>query len=191
MNERIKNMKEILMCAVEEQLCHLENTDAEELGEVIDMIKDLEEAEYYHSVVKAMEESKEQNHGEMMYYTPMYYEDKGWKSKGMMDENHPMVKRQPNRGGMWDKNEYPEHELNHIMDDPKEGKSYRSRRMYMEAKETHSDKTYQMKELEKYAQELTTDIVEMIEDASLEEKQYLSKKITALAAKINQLNTNA
>jgi hypothetical protein len=37
----------------------LENTDAEELGEVIDMIKDLEEAEYYHSVVKAMEESKE------------------------------------------------------------------------------------------------------------------------------------
>lgn len=48
-----------------------------------------------------------------------------------------------------------------------------------------------MKELEKYAQELTTDIVEMVEDASPEEKQYLSKKITALAAKINQLNTNA
>jgi hypothetical protein len=63
------------------------------------------------------------------------------------------------------------------MDDPREGKSYRSRRMYMEAKEIHSDKAAQMKELERYAQELTSDIVEMIEDASPEEKQYLSKKI--------------
>jgi hypothetical protein len=61
----------------------------------------------------------------------------------------------------------------------------------MEAKEIHSDKAAQMKELEKYAQELTTDIVEMIEDASPEEKQYLSKKITALATKINQLSANA
>ena len=48
-----------------------------------------------------------------------------------------------------------------------------------------------MKELERYAQELTSDIVEMIDDATPEEKQYLSKKITALAAKITQLNTNA
>jgi hypothetical protein len=77
------------------------------------------------------------------------------------------------------------------MDDPREGKSYRSRRMYMEAKEIHSDKAAQMKELERYAQELTSDIVEMVEDASPEEKQYLSKKITALATKINQLSTNA
>lgn len=192
MNERIKNMKEILMCAVEEQLCHLENTDAEELGEVIDMIKDLEEAEYYHSVVKAMEESKEQNHGEMMYYTPMYYEDKGWKSRGMNGESRPMTRHQPNQDYMQGKQEeYKEHELNHVMDDPREGKSYRSRRMYMEAKEIHSDKATQMKELEKYAQELTSDIVEMVEDASPEEKQYLSKKISALATKINQLSANA
>ena len=191
MHERIKHMKETLMCAVEEQLCHLECVDAKELGEVIDMIKDLEEAEYYHSVVKAMEESKEQNKGEMMYYTPMYYEDKDWKSRGMNNENYPMTRRQSGREGMWDKNEHTERELTHVMDDPKEGKSYRSRRMYMEAKETHSDKSSQMKDLEKYAQELTTDIVEMIEDASPEEKQYLSKKITALATKITQLTTNA
>ena len=141
MHERIKHMKETLMCAVEEQLCHLECVDAQELGEVIDMIKDLEEAEYYHSVVKAMEESKEQNKGEMMYYTPMYYEDKDWKSRGMNNENHPMTRRQSGREGMWDKNEHTERELTHVMDDPKEGKSYRSRRMYMEAKETHSDKS--------------------------------------------------
>jgi hypothetical protein len=36
-------------------------------------------------------------------------------------------------------------------------------------------------------QELSQDVVEMIEDASLEEKQYLEKKISALATKIGQM----
>ena len=58
----------------------------------------------------------------------------------------------------------------------------------MEAKETHQDKTTQMRELEKYMQELAQDMVEMVEDASAEEKQYLSKKISALATKLGQLN---
>jgi hypothetical protein len=35
------------------------------------------------------------------------------------------------------------------------------------------DKTHQMKELENYMQELSTDLTEMIEDASPEEKQML------------------
>ena len=60
--------------------------------------------------------------------------------------------------------------------------------MYMEAKETHQDKSVQMKELEKYVQELAQDMVEMVEGASAEEKQYLSKKISALATKLTQLN---
>ena len=175
MHERIKHMREILMEAVEEQLCHLECVDAKELGEVVDMIKDLEEAEYYHSVVKAMKESEEQNHGEMMYYTPMYG-DKNWKHRETMD---------------WKEEHHPMKHMDDYMDEHKNGKSHKARRMYMEAKEMHSDKTQQMKELEKYAQELTSDIVEMIDDATPEEKQYLSKKITALAAKITQLNTNA
>ena len=36
-------------------------------------------------------------------------------------------------------------------------------------------------------QELTGDIVDMIQDSSIEEKQYLEKKITALATKIGQM----
>ena len=59
--------------------------------------------------------------------------------------------------------------------------------MYMEAKEMHKDKATQLKELERYMQELTVDIVDMIEDASIEEKQYLEKKISALATKIGQM----
>jgi hypothetical protein len=45
-----------------------------------------------------------------------------------------------------------------------------------------------MRELEKYTQELTQDIVDMIQDATPEERQYLSKKMAALANKISQLN---
>ena len=71
--------------------------------------------------------------------------------------------------------------------DEREGRSYNSRRMYMEARETHKDKTVQLRELEKYMQELSQDVTEMIADASPEEKQYLEKKITALASKIGQM----
>ena len=37
-------------------------------------------------------------------------------------------------------------------------------------------------------QELTQDIVEMIEDASPEEKQFLEKKISTLATKLGTMN---
>ena len=74
--------------------------------------------------------------------------------------------------------------LDELMHDRREGKSPISRKMYMESKEMHKDKGTQLKELEKYAQELTTDMIEMIEGASPEEKQYLSNRLTALASKI-------
>jgi hypothetical protein len=78
--------------------------------------------------------------------------------------------------------EYP------YMRDDREGKSPMSRRMYMESKEKHHDKATQMRELENYMQELTQDVVEMVEGASQEEKQYLSKRVAALANKLAQLN---
>ena len=83
---------------------------------------------------------------------------------------------------------YTEREYPIEMRDYREGRSPRSRRMYMEAKELHHGKEAKMKELEQYMQELTHDITEMIEDASSEERQYLSKKISALATKISQTN---
>ena len=73
------------------------------------------------------------------------------------------------------------------MPDPKEGRSPHNRKMYMEAKEMHQDKAMQLRELEKYMQELTQDIVEMIQDSSVEEKQYLEKKLTTLATKVSQM----
>lgn len=143
-------MKETLCCAAESQMCDLANVNAEELGEVIDMIKDLEEAIYYATITDAMNE-KDGETKKMGYYQQMF------------DDS------------LWDEpDEYT-------------GNSYKNRRMYMEAKEMHKDKAIQLRELEKYMQELTTDIVDMIQDASSEEKAYLEKKISALATKVGQM----
>lgn len=202
MVERLKHIKETLMSAVESQMYNLSEVDTEELGDVIDMLKDLEEATYYCSVVKAMEESekhKEKNGSDMMYYPPMYYDE-----RSISHENGNGMHRSyySNGNGSSSSNgngsssgsngssssQYTEREFPYAFQDAREGKSHRSRRMYMEAKETHQDKSVQMKELEKYVQELAQDMVEMVEGASPEEKQYLSKKITALATKLTQLN---
>ena len=52
----------------------------------------------------------------------------------------------------------------------------------------HQDKNVKLKELEKYMQELSNDMVEMIQGATPEEKQLLEKRLTALGSKIGQIN---
>ena len=183
--ERLKSIKETLMCAVEGQIYDLTNVDAEELGEVVDMIKDIEEAIYYCTVVKAMEGEKHPEE-EVMYYTPTKGTYSGDWSSGWSGSNGRKNKMKHTQN--WDGEEYTEREFPDAFRDERDGKSYKSRRMYMEAKEQKHDKAIQMKELEKYATELTDDILEMIQHTSPEEKQYLSKKMAALANKITQMN---
>lgn len=64
------------------------------------------------------------------------------------------------------------------------GRSGNRRRSYMESKQMNTDKNTHIKELDAYAQELTSDILEMIHEAGPEEKQLLKKKMTELASKI-------
>ena len=66
--------------------------------------------------------------------------------------------------------------------DSREGRSGMSRRSYMETKEMHSqntteDKQAKMRELDKYMNELGTDIKEMVMDSSQEEKTMLKTKM--------------
>ena len=197
--EKLKSIQECLASAAEAQIYDLENVDAQELGEVIDIIKDIEETIYYCTVTKAMEDSEKYKGEEMMYYTPMYRETRerngghgydmsrmyyGGTAGGSNSSNGSSSNSGPNG----DNSQYSEREFPGAFQDMREGRSPRSRRMYMEAKETHQDKTTQMRELEKYMQELAQDITEMIEGSSPEERQYLSKKISALATKITQSN---
>ena len=59
MHKKLAHMRDTLVCAVEMQLCNLGEVDTSELGEAIDMIKDLEEAIYYCTVTEAMNSGTE------------------------------------------------------------------------------------------------------------------------------------
>ena len=60
--ERMKHMKETLMNCVQGQLGDLSSVDTKELGEAIDMIKDLSEAIYYCTITESMEESNKETY---------------------------------------------------------------------------------------------------------------------------------
>ena len=65
--KRIHDMVEKLTKCTEMELEKgIENVDTEEMGEVVDMIKDLCEAEYYAKVIKAMDEHDFDNAEEIM-----------------------------------------------------------------------------------------------------------------------------
>lgn len=190
--EQLKQMKEMLTGVVQGQMTHLEAVDTKELGEAIDMIKDLAEAIYYCTVTEAMEgKEKEWEKHETMYYPVMYYEGQPRDEKGRWTEGRDKGRMyydgegggRSNGGGV---RNYTEREMpfGDAMRDHREGRSPMSRKMYMESKEMRKDKVYQIQELEKYVQELTSDMMEMIADASPEEKQMLSNKIATLATKI-------
>lgn len=187
--ERLKHVKDTLLCAVESQLGDLAHVDAKELGEVVDMVKDMEEAMYYCSITKAMKEKEEEEeeYKKMMPYHKsmrdmdrgygrMYYEDI-YRDRDMDMEEHRRKEREKEREREMDK--YPME-----IRDVREGKSPISRKNYMESKELHHDASKQMKELEKYIQELSQDITEMIKDSSPEEKAVLQQKLSTLATKI-------
>lgn len=148
-------MIEKLADCIEPQFDMLEEIDCCELGQAVDILKDLEETLYYHTVTEAMK-------GEGAY-------------------------------GDWPgETSYNKKKDHHLTDDGLihdecYGKSCINRKVYLEAKHNNKDKAIQLRELEKYMQELTTDMVEMIQDSSPEEKQYLEKKISALASKIGQM----
>ena len=55
--EQLKSMKEKLVSIIQTQMGNLQATDTKELGEAIDMVKDLSEAIYYCEVTKAMQHS--------------------------------------------------------------------------------------------------------------------------------------
>ena len=139
--KKLCKIKDTLINLVEQQMTNPQCVDTHEMGEVIDMIKDLAETCYYVSIVEAMEDKED--HEESSRQTDTMYYGIG----AMNDDNKKM------------------------------GHSPMKRKSYM-------DQALQMRELEDYAQELTSDLMEMIQDATPEEKQLLQRKIATLATKI-------
>lgn len=191
--EALKSMKDQLMNCVQGQLGDLSKVDAKELGEAVDMIKDLAQAIYYCTITDSMEkvdENKIQGETNINYYTTPY-----------MNKMYPDYNREAERinGYMY----YPSNggngrsmgengRVNYYTEmpqmmvrDPRQGRSPMRRRMYMEGKEMHKDTNSQLRELEAYLQELSTDVTEMIKDASPEERATLHQKMITLANKIS------
>ena len=190
--ERLKSIKDNLIAAVQCQ--DISSADAKEMGEVVDMIKDIEEAIYYCTITKAMEEKYPEQSmyyggrgGGMRRYIPymdyrpeiyrdmdydrMYYTESGMAQTPSGRYSGSVSQRT--------KMEAPVH-----IYDSREGRSGMTRRNYMEGKEMHHNQDTQMQELKKYMQELSEDITEMIQDASPDEKLLLKQKLTSLTQKL-------
>lgn len=200
--ENLKKMKECLIGVAENQVYgNIDKVNAEELGEVMDMIKDLSEAVYYCTITESMEKQAKKEHMPMYYnpYPTEYYEEpymphtmyasgmqgnggRGGNTRGYQDG---MIRRyddgQTSYSMYHEPMPYGYREA--MMRDPREGKSGERRKMYMEGK-AYKDKIKQMQDLESYMQELASDMTEMIQDATPEEKQLLQSKLTTLAAKM-------
>ena len=190
--ERLKSIKDNLIAAVQCQ--DISSADAKEMGEVVDMIKDIEEAIYYCTITKAMEEKYPEQ--------SMYYGGRGGRMRGYI----PYMNYRPEiyRDMDYDRMYYTESGMAQTPSgrysgsvgqrtkmeapvriyDSREGRSGMTRRNYMEGKEMHHNQDAQMQELKKYMQELSEDITEMIQDASPDEKLLLKQKLTSLTQKL-------
>lgn len=179
--ERICAMKERAMALAEQGLNQdVSCIDANELGEIIDVVKDLSEAAYYCSIVEAMEKSEKQEEidkaiAKHIPETQMYYPTRSpyYRMAPEMEQYYtrtPMARGTRPRRYMYDR-------------DPREGMSGEYRRNYMDMKENgNTEMAY--KHLEDYVHSLTDDVMEMVENMDAKEKQMLKQKITGLASKI-------
>ena len=208
----IERMHKMIECLTEKALAELdkgiENVDTKEMGEVVDMIKDLNEAEYRAVIVKSMKEADEEQkeydkellkalkdeygeEGGRRYYDEYRYKTTGRfapKGKGSYVgrrgyEEPPYY------------HSYPERDMDRdygkmYYTEPVPESNYdRAKRMYTETKEMHKantpdDKEHKMKSLDSYTKELASDITDMVADMSAEEKNLLRTKLSTLVSKI-------
>lgn len=107
MSHDICEIKKRLVEAVESQLDKgIENVSADELGTVVDMIKDLSEAEYYEKIGEAMDDYDADRPMSKPHHKDWAYSEGGYIEHGEMTPN-PMDIRTMD----------PEHQLMHLQKD--------------------------------------------------------------------------
>lgn len=206
----------MIECLTEKALCELdkgiENVNTEEMGEAVDMIKDLCEAEYKAVIVKSMkkadEEEEEYNkellralkdeygeEGGRRYYDEYRYMRTGRyapKGKGTYVgrrgyEEPPYYHMYPERDmdREYGRMYYTEPTATHTSESGYD----RAKRMYTETKEMHKantpeDKEHKMKSLDSYMKELSSDITGLIGDMTAEERGLVKAKLSTLVTKL-------
>jgi hypothetical protein len=206
MHEMIEKLSE---CAKAQFDKGIDKVDTCEMGKVVDMMKDLSEAMYYRELTKTMQDYDQDEVMEMFerygdggkrFYDHYRYADgrfapkghgtyrRGYEEPPYYHMTPEMYHRDMDRdmGRMY----YTESSASTgLMRDAREGRSGMSRRAYMENKELHksntpADKEAKVRDLNTYMTELATDMSEIINDATPEEKSVLKSKLSALVTKI-------
>ena len=209
----IERIHKMIECLTEKALGELdkgvENVNTEEMGEAVDMIKDLCEAEYKAVIVKSMkkaDEEEEEYNKELLRALKDKYGEEG--GRRFYDHyRYANGRFAPKGKGTYRRgyeeppymHMYPEAE--HMRDmDRDYGKMYytepvnesgydRAKRNYTETKEMHSgttpeDKEQRMKALDKYIKTVTNEIIKIVSDnATTEEKSLIKNNMNNLMSK--------
>ena len=182
--ERTHSVIEKLSEVIENEFSNgAECVDTCEMGAAADIYKDLNEAEYYATLVKSMNEASTDEvmamlgrYGGKRYYNgkdePPYYHYPRYidRISGRMYYSEPIEKTEK-------------------IIEKSESEYDRAKRHYTETKELHKgntpeDKESKMKSLDGYMKELTTDITHFLGDMTAEEKNLLRTKLSTLVSKI-------
>lgn len=154
-----------------------ECVDTCEMGAVADIYKDLNEAEYYATLVKSMNEASTD---EVMAILGRYSGKRYYNGKDEPPYYH--YQRDIDRG---DGKMYSGETVN-----VKTESNYdKAKRHYTETKElrkanTPEDKEHKMKALDNYIKELGSDITQLIGDMTAEERNLLVNRMSTLITKI-------
>lgn len=210
MHDMIEKLSECAKCEIDKGI---ENIDPCEMGQVTDMMKDLAEAMYYRTLMKAMEESSADETMEMFdrlddgrrFYDNYRYANGRFAPKGrgtrrgyeeppywhMTPEMYREMEHDRDMDRSSGRMYYTEPKMSSDggMRDRREGKSGMSRRSYMESKELHKgntpeDKDAKMHDLERYMKELSEDMTELISDMTPEERTMTKSKLSTLVSKM-------
>ena len=203
-------IEKLTKCAEMELEKGIDKIDAEEMGEVTDMIKDLAEAEYYSKISKAMDEAE---YGEDYDYRGAYdeHERRGYTGQPRSKTSGRFMRRGDGRRSympMMRDYDWDNMQMDRDMD-REHGKMYytepmtmrndnqthsesrydRARRGYEESKAMHKsgsveDKKKNMESLEHYMKELSEEMAELIESMDANEKTMVRSKLQTLAQKV-------
>lgn len=181
MKEFMEKLEECAKCEFDKGL---KQVNTEEMGEVIDMIKDCAMTLYYYTCYEAMKREEMEWDEERKYY-PRLRDSRGRFMKSRRGYEEPPYMHMMDMDGMsgmdYDMGRmyYPDSmEMKHS----RYGKSYDD---YMEGRKHYSisdasQKQERMKMLDEYTKDLTQSINKILEDVSQEEKSMLRSKLTKL-----------
>lgn len=191
MHDMIEKLSE---CAKAELDKETEHIDADEMGKVTDMLKDLAEAMYYRVLTEEMEED-----GGRRFYDDYRYKTTGRfapKGKGTYVGRHgyeepPYWHMTPEMYRDMDKSYGRMYFTEPVtMDSGKTESRYdAAKRHYTETRDMHrentkEDKEHKMKALDEYIKELAGDITDMIDGMTAEEKALAKSKLSTLVTKM-------